>query len=38
MNASIYGANIRTRVNIVCAALIGAILIAMMGIRVHIGA
>ena len=29
MNASIYCANIRTDVNIVCVALIGAILIAM---------
>ena len=38
MHASIYCANIRTDVNIVCVALIGAILIAMMSIRAHIGA
>jgi hypothetical protein len=38
MNASIYGANIKIPLKIVCVALIGATLIAMMGIRAHIGA
>ena len=38
MNALIYQADINTHVKIVVVALIAAILIAVMGVRTHIGA
>ena len=38
MNALVYRADIKTYVKIVAVALIAAILIALMGIQVHIGA
>jgi hypothetical protein len=37
MNASVYDASLTTHVKIVCVALIGAILIAAMGIGAHFG-